>query len=64
MPIVVAFMVVTSLISGNLHSPLWHSDAILGRSDYPIKTALMLMRAVHNWDVATKLLMPIIVQVK
>ena len=36
MPIVVAFMVVASLISGNLHSPLWHSDAILGRGDHPI----------------------------
>ncbi|OKP45150.1 hypothetical protein BJP24_06810 [Aeromonas allosaccharophila] len=29
-------MVVASLISGNLHSPLWHSDAILGRGDHPI----------------------------
>lgn len=28
---------VASLISGNLHSPLWHSDAVLGRGDHPIR---------------------------
>ena len=29
---------VASLISGNLHSPLWHSDAVLGRGDHLINT--------------------------
>ncbi|MFM4878634.1 hypothetical protein, partial [Aeromonas caviae] len=41
MPIVVAFMVVASLISGNLHSPLWHSDAVLGRGDHPINARII-----------------------
>ncbi len=44
MPIVVAFMVVASLISGNLHSPLWHSDAILGRGDHPINAGDSMYR--------------------
>ncbi|WP_421226217.1 HEPN domain-containing protein, partial [Aeromonas enteropelogenes] len=36
------------LISGNLHSPLWHSDAVLGRGDHPINVEDRLVEEMHK----------------